>query len=156
MRVASCARSNSIEIRPLSQRDRRAVARLDARLTGRERTRHWPDIFARLVARGHAPSVCLAADVGGRLVGYLIGEMRAEEFDAEPCGWIVAVAVDPAVDDKVGSALVTEACTHFRNAGVTTVRTMVRRTDVPLLSFFRSNAFVGGAYVQLETHVSQE
>jgi hypothetical protein len=33
---------------------------------------------------------------------------------------------------------------------------MVRRTDVPVLAFFRSSGFAGGAYVQLELDVSSQ
>lgn len=147
-----------MDIRPLTTRDLTAVCRLDARLTGDRKTDYWRAVFARFINTAD-PSlhVGLAAEDGGRLVGYLLGEVRAVEFGSDACGWIFAVGVDPAhAQHGVGSALVTEACVRFRAAHVTTVRTMVRRNDVPLLSFFRSNAFVGGAYVQLETHVSQE
>jgi ribosomal protein S18 acetylase RimI-like enzyme len=53
----------------------------------------------------------------------------------------------------VASALLAEACRAFRAAGVTRVRTMVRRNDVPVLAFFRSSGFSGGSYVQLELDV---
>jgi hypothetical protein len=43
-----------------------------------------------------------------------------------------------------------EARRRFRRAGVDTVRTMVRRDDVPVLSFFRSSGFVGGRFVEME------
>jgi ribosomal protein S18 acetylase RimI-like enzyme len=148
----------TMDIRPLIKRDLSAVSRLDARLTGERKTPYWRDVFCRYVnASNSTPLVGLAAEHEGKLVGYLLGEVRAVEFGSDACGWIFAVGVDPAnAQHGVGSALVTEACVRFRAAGVTTVRTMVRRNDVPMLSFFRSNAFVGGAYVQLETHVSQE
>jgi hypothetical protein len=38
----------------------------------------------------------------------------------------------------------------MRASGITTIRTMVRRNDVPVLTFFRTNGFAGGPYVQLE------
>jgi ribosomal protein S18 acetylase RimI-like enzyme len=147
-----------VDIRPLTKRDLSAVCRLDARLTGERKAAYWREVFTRFINTSDpTPHVGLAAEDGGRLVGYLLGEVRAVEFGSDPCGWIFAVGVDPThAQHGVGSALVTEACVRFRAAGVTTVRTMVRRNDVPMLSFFRSNAFVGGAYVQLETHVSQE
>ena len=50
----------------------------------------------------------------------------------------------------IGSALVAEAGRRFARAGVTTARTMVRRDDVSMLAFFRSNGFVGGTFTQLE------
>ena len=50
----------------------------------------------------------------------------------------------------VASALLAEAVRRLRAAGVATVRTMVRRNNVPVLTFFRTNGFAGGPYVQLE------
>jgi ribosomal protein S18 acetylase RimI-like enzyme len=99
----------------------------------------------------------VAAEAPHGLAGYLIGEIRAFEFGSEACGWIVAVGVDqPYLHTRVGSSLVREASARFRAAGVSRVRTMVRRNDVPVLSFFRSNGFAGGAYVQLELELDED
>jgi ribosomal protein S18 acetylase RimI-like enzyme len=132
--------------------DRAAVIRLDARLTGRRKPAYWKGVFGEFVSPRHGPSrVALAARVDGRLTGYVLGEVRAFEFGSTPCGWIFAVGVDPEqAHHGIGSALVAEAGRAFKRAGVSAVRTMVRRTDVPLLAFFRSNGFVGGTFTQLE------
>jgi ribosomal protein S18 acetylase RimI-like enzyme len=99
----------------------------------------------------------LGAQIGGRLAGFLFGEVRAFEFGSEPCGWVFAVGVDRLHARRgVASALLAEACDRFRAAGVPTVRTMVQRDAVPLLSFFRSRGFVGGRYVQLELAEGEE
>jgi ribosomal protein S18 acetylase RimI-like enzyme len=59
--------------------------------------------------------------------------------------------VDPGrTRQGVATALLREAVRRLHAAGVTTVRTMVRRTDVPVQTFFRTNGFVAGPYVQLE------
>jgi len=139
-------------IGPLRLADLAAVARLDARLTGRRKPAYWKTVFADFVAPGHTASrVGLAARDGNRLSGYLLGEVRAFEFGSEPCGWIFAVGVDPdEAHHGIGSALVAEAARRFRKVGVTAVRTMVGRTDVSMLAFFRSNGFVGGRFTQLE------
>ena len=85
------------------------------------------------------------------MIGYLLGEVRAFEFGSEACGWVFSVGVDPnALHGGVASALLRETCRRFREAGVSTVRTMVRRDSVDVLSFFRANGFVGGSFVQLE------
>ena len=144
--------ADAVTLRLLEAEDLLPVARLDAQLTGQRKNAYWKRAFATFVA-GHPAEarVALAADAGGRLAGYLFGEVRAFEFGSEPCGWIVAVGVNPAEAHRgVGSALVAEACRRFRAAGVRTVRTMVKREDLPMLSFFRANHFVGGPYVQLE------
>ncbi|MGE0461251.1 MAG: GNAT family N-acetyltransferase [Vicinamibacterales bacterium] len=139
-------------VSPLTPADLPAVVRLDARLTGRYKAKYWKARFAEFVAPGHGRGgVGLAAREGDRLCGYLLGNVRAFEFGSSPCGWIFAVGVDPDHGHHgVGSALVAEAVLRFRRAGVPTVRTMVRRTDVSMLTFFRSNGFVGGSFTQLE------
>ena len=50
----------------------------------------------------------------------------------------------------IARTLLAEGCRRFRAAGVTRVRTMVVRNDVPVLSFFRSSGFEAGSFVQLE------
>jgi ribosomal protein S18 acetylase RimI-like enzyme len=139
-------------ISPLRPTDIAAVIRLDARLTGRRKPAYWKRVFGDFVrpARG-STRVGLAAREGKALTGYLLGEVRAFEFGSAPCGWIFAVGVDPAqAHHGIGSALVAEAGRRFTRAGVATVRTMVRRNDVSMLAFFRSNGFVGGSFTQLE------
>ncbi len=141
-------------IREISDADAREFVRIDALRTGREKPAYWK----RVVADFRRPEegrlrVGLAAEAAGsgRLAGYLLGEVRAFEFGSESCGWIFAVAVDPAAGRAgVASALLEEACRRFREAGVLRIRTMVRRNDVPFLSFFRARGFVGGPFVQLE------
>jgi ribosomal protein S18 acetylase RimI-like enzyme len=146
---------SGLRIRPLSRADLAGVTRIDAHHTGARKPAYWKRVFAEFLGRraGHV-RVGLAAEVEGRLAGYLLGEVRAFEFGSGPCGWIFAVGVDPArLRLGVASALLTEACRAFRAAGVTQVRTMVRRNDVPVLAFFRSSGFSGGSYVQLELEV---
>jgi ribosomal protein S18 acetylase RimI-like enzyme len=129
-----------------------AVVRLDGRLTGQYKPAYWRARFSEFVGSGHQRRrLGLAARDGSHLIGYLLGEVRAFEFGSAPSGWIFAVGVDPdQAHHGVGSALVSEAARQFREVGVTTVRTMVGRTDVRLLAFFRSNGFVGGRFTQLE------
>lgn len=139
-------------IRPLALKDLREVVRIDAFHTGARKPAYWTRIVQEfLAAPGDRLRVGLGAEGPRGLSGYLFGEVRAFEFGSEPCGWIVAVGVDrPALRCGVGAALVAEACRAFRRARVARVRTMVRRSDVPVMTFFRSSGFTGGPYVQLE------
>ena len=148
---AACA----LVLRPLTRRDLAAVARIDALLAGRSKRRFARKVFAKLV-RGPALAgrVGIGAVADGRLAGYVFGEVRAFEFGSSPCGWLFAIGVDPGWARRgVASALLEAACERFRAARVTRVRTMVRRTDIPVLSFFRARGFAGGPFVQLEREV---
>jgi GNAT superfamily N-acetyltransferase len=143
----------------LSRADLARVVRIDARHTGTRKPAYWQRILAEFLAPAHARArVGLAAvDAGGALLGYVLGEIRAFEFGSEPCGWVFAVGVDPdALHHGVGSALIEDACRRFGRRGIRTVRTMIRRNDVPLLSVFRSNGFTGGSFVQLERDAIEE
>ena len=140
-------------IREIADADVREFVRIDGLRTGLPKAAYWKKVLA-----GRTGWVGIAAAGRGEpLSGYLIGEVRAFEFGSEPCGWIFAVAVDPACSrEGVATALLDEACRRFRAAGVERVRTMVRRTDVPFLSFFRARGFVGGPFVQLERELEVE
>ncbi len=146
----------ALRIRDLRREDLNAVVRLEALHTHRPEPDYWTGIFREFVGSRRPGRVALGAEGEDGLAAYLLGDVRAFEFGSEPCGWVFAVGVDPAhARTAVGSALLQEACARFRAAGVDRVRTMVRRTDVPVLSFFRSNGFVGGSFVQLELDLGE-
>ena len=80
--------------------------------------------------------------------GEPVPEYEREVFS---CGWIFSVAVDPDLARrKIAARLVVEAKQRFRDLGMQRIRTMVRRNDVAVLSFFRAQEFIGGSFVQLE------
>lgn len=146
------ASSPSLRVRDLGRPDLPEVIRIDAAHAGRPRAAYWSVVLRDfLESRDGRLRVGLAAERGGRLVGHLLGEVRAFEFGSEPCGWVFAVGVDPAeLRSGVASTLLDVACRRFTAAGIRRVRTMVRRDDVPMLSFFRAAGMVGGPFVQLE------
>jgi GNAT superfamily N-acetyltransferase len=152
MTTAAAPRSATARIRPLVRRDLAGVVRIDAIHTGTQQRPYWLRVFREFLAPGAGRSrVALAAEVDREVAGFLLADVRAFEFGSEPCGWILEVGVDPAQSRHgIASALLAESVRRLRGAGVSTVRTMVRRTDVPLLTFFRTNGFAGGPYVQLE------
>ena len=109
------------------------------------------------VAPSLVADVALGAEVEGRLVGFLTGDVRIVEFGSERCGWILALGVDPdAARQGSGRALLEEGCRRFRALGVRHLRTMVRRNVVPVLSLFRSCGFVGGPFTQMELALDEE
>jgi ribosomal protein S18 acetylase RimI-like enzyme len=144
--------TTNTRIRPLVRRDLADVVRIDAIHTGQEQRPYWTRLFREFLAPAPGRQrVALAAEVQGELAGFLLADVRAFEFGSEPCGWILEVGVDPGKARRgIASALLAEAVRRLRAAGVSTVRTMVRRNNVPVLTFFRTNGFAGGPYVQLE------
>ncbi|HUF47716.1 MAG TPA: GNAT family N-acetyltransferase [Vicinamibacterales bacterium] len=141
-----------VAIRPMARRDLAEVVRLDAVHTGAAEPDYWRRVVADFVGRRtDRPRVGLVAECDGMLAGFVLADVRAFEFGSEPCGWILEIGVDPRFARQgLASRLLAETGRRLREAGVTTIRTMVRRSDVPLLTFFRTNGFAAGPYVQLE------
>ena len=141
-----------VSIRAIAGRDLDDVVRLDAIHTGEAKPDYWKQVFGDFLGgRADRVRIGLTARHGGALAGFVLADVRAFEFGSEPCGWILEVGVDPQfARQHVATRLLAEACRRLRQAGVTTIRTMVRRNNVPVLTFFRTNGFAGGPYVQLE------
>lgn len=141
-----------VTIRSLAPRDLAGVVRLDALHTGEPKPSYWKQLFRDfLKTKPERVRIGLVAEQNRTLAGFVLAEVRGFEFGSEPCGWILEIGVNPKFARRqVATQLLTEVSRRFRASGVTTIRTMVRRNDVPLLTFFRTNGFAGGPYVQLE------
>ena len=147
-----------IRVRDLNDSDLAEVSRIDALHTDLRKVEYWERVFGDFMeTTDEIFRIGLAAEAGDKLVGYLFGEVRAFEFGSEACGWVFAVGVDPPfLRSGVGSMLLAEAGRRFRQVGAGRVRTMVRRNNVPVLSFFRANGFAGGSFVQLELDLEED
>ena len=139
------------KIRPAELRDLEQVIALDEQITGICKRDYLNDLFERYQTRRPDQRFFYVAESAGTVIGFVVGEIRAWEFGSNPCGWVFAISVDPAQrEESVGSALLEQICTSFRQAGVTRLRTMISRNNHLLMSFFRSRGLMAGPYLQLE------
>lgn len=145
-------------VRQLRPGDLERVIHIDALHTGSPKPDYWKRVFREFLEPDpDRTRLGFAAEDDGRVAGYLFGEVRAFEFGSEACGWVFAVGVDPErLHARVASSLLAEACRAFKDADINCVRTMVRRNDIPVLSFFRANGFSAGPFVQLELNLGEE
>lgn len=133
-----------------------AVVALDQRITGLAKPAYWEDIYERYGRLGAKDRFFLVAEpqessAGSRLLGFIVGEVRAWEFGSAPCGWIFALSVEPGARLRgVGEMLFNAIAEKFKAAGVTKLRTMVERDHLLPLSFFRGEGMIAGPYIQLE------
>jgi N-acetylglutamate synthase-like GNAT family acetyltransferase len=128
-----------------------SIVALDARVTGLEKRDYWESLYRRYGAALRAERQFLVAEASGRVVGFVIGEVRDWEFGAPPCGWVFAIDVHPdARLSGTGTRLLEAICAGFRHAGVSKVRTMLSRDNNLVLSFFRSQGMMTGPFIPLE------
>jgi ribosomal protein S18 acetylase RimI-like enzyme len=138
-------------IRPVRREDLREIIALDAAVTGIEKRAYWNAVFRRYGVTGEAQRQFLVAEDGGRVAGFVIGEVRDWEFGSPPCGWVFAIDVRPDARQRgIGARLLAAISAAFRRAGVTTVRTMLARDNTLILSFFRSQGMMAGRFIPLE------
>jgi ribosomal protein S18 acetylase RimI-like enzyme len=148
------AAAQAFKIRPAVPADVEAISALDLRETGIAKHAHWRELIERH-ARPRAVDrfflVAVSTDSPARLIGFIVGEMRAWEFGSEPCGWVYAIGVDPDTRlQRVGEALLEAITVEFRAAGITKMRTMVARDNRLPMLFFRGEGMMAGPYIQLE------
>lgn len=145
----------ALSIRPVRAADVAQVIALDQRITGLAKAEYWRQAYERYGRRRPEERFFLVAvpaeKKANRLLGFIIGEIRAWEFGSEPCGWVFALSVDPdARLHGVGEELFVAISDKFRAAGMTKMRTMVARDNRLHSLFFRGEGMMAGPYIQLE------
>ena len=134
-----------VAIRPAQASDLPAISALDARLTGLDKPDYWRDMLAP------ERNLLVAENDGGKLLGFIAGEVSAWEFGQPAAGWVFAIQIEPKQRERgVASALFEALVSRFREKGVTRVRTLVDRKDHLILSFFRAQGMVAGPSLQLD------
>jgi ribosomal protein S18 acetylase RimI-like enzyme len=142
-------------VRPVRTSDLEPIVALDASVTGLEKRAYWRAVYQRYGATREAGRQFLVAEADGRVVGFVIGEVRDWEFGSPPCGWVFAIDVDPAARQAgIGTRLLDAICGAFRRAGVRKVRTMLARDNTLILSFFRSQGMMAGPFIPLEMDIA--
>ena len=140
-----------VTIRNALPSDFDVVVELDLVGIAEEKPAYWRGIFDRYVTTGRDDRIFLVAEISAEVIGFIVGEVRAWEFGSPPCGWVFALSVSPKTRELgVGELMFKEMCLRLKNAGVTTVRTMVDRENKLTLSFFRSQGLRTGRYIELE------
>jgi ribosomal protein S18 acetylase RimI-like enzyme len=147
---------NEVRVRRVQAVDLPQVIGLDTRVTKLAKGEYWSDVFKRYGRQRLHERFFLVAEGGAsradrRVLGFIVGEIRAWEFGSTPCGWVFALSVEPDIRlQSVGSALLDAISLEFKKAGVSKMRTMVARdAQLPML-FFRSEGMMAGPYLQLE------
>jgi len=129
------------------------VVAIDERATGLAKPEYWEGILRRY-GRGGARRRFLVAEAGGRILGYVVGEVRDWEFGSPPCGWVFGIGVPAEVREQGVATRLLEAITEaFRRQGVKTVRTLIARDNRLVLSFFRSQGMMAAPVIPLEKDV---
>ena len=144
------ATAEPILIRPLTELDISRITAIDERLTGVYR----PDVWERRIAYylRRDPEACQVAEIGGRLAGFMLSDVRGGEFGLEEIsGWIERFGVDPDFQGRsIGRRLFESTVAYLRQHGAVVVRTLVGPEDKDLAAFLRALGFSAAPLTPLE------
>lgn len=134
--------TDSILVRTMNEHDLGAVVAIDAAALGRRRPRYFELMLERAVKQA-ALQVSLAAEVDGRVVGFVIASLYYGEYGvSEPTASMESIGVDPAYRHRhVGKALLRQLQLNLSALRVTTLRTEVSWDDFDLLTFLKKEGF---------------
>jgi len=140
-----------LEVRAVRRADLDRVIDLDATVTGLEKRKYWLSVYRRYGGGERDEQQFLVALLRGRVVGFVIGEVRDWEFGSPPCGWVFAIDVDPQARlGGVGTQLLLAISARFQRIGVRKLRTIVALENTLILSFFRAQGMMAGPLIALE------
>ena len=134
-------RRTELEIRPVEELDIEDIAGIDEKIGGEYRPEVWENRIFYYIRRDAEASLVAVAD--RKVVGFMLGEIRAGEFGMEePTGWVEVLGVDPEYrGQSVGRELAEAMWRHFRDRGATEVRTLVSTEMDEIEGFFQSLGF---------------
>jgi ribosomal protein S18 acetylase RimI-like enzyme len=143
-----------LSVRPLTIGDLDAIVEIDRKVLGKRRPDYWKKKIE--VPNLRYPLSCLVAELEGRVIGFIVGEVSGWEFGIpDTIGWISTIGVDPAYQHKgVARKLSQEFVNNLKAIGVSIVYTLVNWSDWDLLKFFRAMGFSrGGEMINLELKI---
>lgn len=146
-----------IHIRPLGRSDVDTILDIMSNIRGLRAGEEESVSYLRETVEHHIernePLMNLGAELDKKLVGFVMGEIRAWEFgQREKTGWIKVLGVDPEYQGMGGGRKLGEALlSNFKASGVARVRTLVNWYEGDLLSYFRTLGFNTLNMIPLET-----
>ncbi len=143
----------NMKIRPLKKEDLEAIVEIDERVLGENRRSYWERKLELM--NNKASQVSLVAEMGGKVVGFILGDVSGWEFGVpDTIGWIDTIGIDPVYQKRgLATALANEVIKNLKAIGVRAVYTLVSWNDWDLLQFFHAMGFTRGDMINLELKI---
>jgi len=133
--------ATEVRVRPADEMDISAIVGIDEKIGGHYRPEVWERRIGYYLRRD--PEASVVAEADGRVVGFMLGEVRSGEFGIEETtGWVEHLGVDPGFRGKaVGRQMLDAMLEHFRRRGARSVQTLVDEEMGEIRSFFSALGF---------------
>ena len=143
--------TSQISIRPLDELDIGAIVSIDEKIAGAYRPEVWERRIGYYLRRD--PETSVVAELDGRVVGFMLGEVRTGEFGIEePVGWLERFGIHPDHRGRdLGRAMFDAMRRHFSEEGAHAIRTVADVNDPGVAGFLAAVGFTPSRLQVLET-----
>jgi len=143
----------NMKIRSFGKEDLEAIVEIDEKVLGENRRSYWERKLELM--NNKASQVSLVAEVEGKVVGFILGDVSGWEFGVpDTIGWIDTIGIDPVYQKKgLATALASELIKNLKTIGVRSIYTLVSWNDWDLLQFFHAMGFTRGDMINLELKI---
>lgn len=138
----------NLEIRKIKAEDASDIGSIQAAITKSPTNIDFRQIIEEQVRKDE--DVSFVAEIGGKVVGYMISYIVFGGFGLEKGAWIATLGVEPKFMGRgIGKRLAEEILTVYREKGINDIYTSVRWDSVDLLSFFKTLGFDRSNFINL-------
>lgn len=140
------------KLRVMGAGDLDAIVAIDTRVSGQNRREYYARKAGELLDKRHAINSSLVAEIDGRVVGFVMGDIYYGEFGIpDTSATIEALGVDPAMQNRgIASDLLDQFVMNMKAAGVDRIYTLVNWDDFTLERFFAAHKFTPSRRINLE------
>ncbi len=138
----------NLQIRKIKAEDASDISQIQSAITKSSPTIDFRQIIEQQVRKDE--DVSFVAEIGGKVVGYMISYIVYGGFGLEKGAWIATLGVDPKFMGRgIGKKLAEEILAVYREKGINDIYTSVRWDSVDLLSFFKTLGFDRSNFINL-------
>ena len=142
-------------VRLLNQKDFKSVVVIDEKVFGHARPEYYETKFARALDEKNRIPLSLVAEIDGKVVGFLMGELFIGEYGIPvTTATLDTIGVDPDFQGRgIAGQLMNELIGHLRKAGVQKINTLTDWNDWQLIRFFSARGFSPAKTINLELKI---
>lgn len=136
-------------VRKMRKGDASEIGRIDEAITKVPRRLDFKQIVEQVSRKDGTAS--FVAEIGGRVVAYMISYVTLGNFGTNRCAWIAMFGVDPKFMGRgLGQTLARKIFLVHKKSGITDIYTSVRWDSTDILSFCKTLGFDRSEFIHLK------
>lgn len=139
----------TVNIREITLEDAQDIQKIRMAISKDDAEVDFNKMIERQVSDGGKFS--LVAEMGGKVIGYMISTTLYAGFGVKKSAWIMAIGVHPEhMGQGIGLKLANRICEIYKNKGIKYIYSSVLWDSIDVLSFFKKLGFERSDFINLK------